>query len=136
MLAKVFRIVCYVIAGFFIHTVSILAFAKSPSVAFKAALMAAFAVPAVGALVLGFALNPVRRKLRDTGLVLLSSAGVTAFQVLTFVCVLQDPEIRNMLQPDTLAFFSDYIWGFGFMVVIATTGVIAIDAGSRRPANA
>ena len=132
MAAKVFSIICYVVAGFFVYMVAILGFATMPSVAMKAGLMFGFSIPAFLALWAGFALTRFRKKLRDTGIVFLSAAGFTTFLVFTFACLMATDEFKKMMKPDSMASFSDYGSGFGFLAFISAAGLLAFRKGTKK----
>ena len=55
--------------------------------------------------------------------------GFSAFVVVTFVCALMTDEIKQMMRPDTLTFFSDYLTGGA--VIVGFTAVLAGDADPR-----
>lgn len=136
MTAKILSVICYVIAGFFIYTVAILAFTITPSAATKTGIMFGFSIPAIIALFAGFAFDQFRHKLRDTGIVLMSSAGFTLFLVFTLACLLRTDEFKKMMKPETMAFFSDYVVGFGFLIFISAIGLVTFRIGTKKPNEA
>ncbi|OAM87177.1 hypothetical protein AW736_25060 [Termitidicoccus mucosus] len=133
MLARVFSIICYVVAGFFFYSVALLAFMELPSLGGKSIVMVGFLVPALLGLWAGFAFSGYRCKLRDTGLVLLSSSGFTAFLIVTFACLLATDDLRRMMAPEALSAFRDYASGFGFLILIFAGGLISLRAGLKKP---
>lgn len=133
MPAKVFSVICYVVAGFFFYMVALLAFIKLPSLGVKSIMLGGFLVPALLGLWAGFALSGYRRKLRDTGIVLLSSSGFTAFLVVTFVCLLATDAFRTMMTPEALVAFRDYACGFGFLSLMFVGGLVSLKAGLKGP---
>lgn len=133
MTAKVFSVICHVIAGFVFYMILIMGFTMVRPVPMKAGMMLGFLVPALGALLVGFALNGFRRKLRDLGIVLLSAAGFTAFVVFTFACLWTDDEFRRMMKPETMAFFEDYGTGFGCLAATAVIGLLSLRLGIKKP---
>ena len=129
---KVLGILLYVVAGFFIYMVCLLAFInQSPPIA-KWCIMAGFAIPAVLFLGGGLALNRFQNWRRDSAIVFLAAAGFTAFLVFTFLCLLMTEEFKHMMKPDTLDFFSAYITGCCFIVGTGALGVALLKAGAKR----
>jgi len=129
---KVSSIILKIIAGFFVYMVSLLAFVSEPEPGMKFGILIGFSVPAVVALCGGLALTQFRNWKRDTGIVLLSASGFTAFLIFTFVCFLLTDEFRRMIRPDTLAFFSDYLTGGGVIVGFAILGWVFVKANEER----
>ena len=137
MNSKPVKIIFYIISGFFIYMVSVLAFIApdhNVPLAGKIAIMAMFSVPALIALCLGFLAERNGRKLYETGIVLLSSAAFAAFLVLSIISMWASPDFKNQLAKtkiDIVAFFSDYATGFGFMAALALTGLLFLRLGSK-----
>ena len=145
MIRRVLSIVFYVVAGFFLYMVSLLAFIDGTALDTNGALGAngaaakwlpigIFAVPAVLTLLVGLAIMGFRQWRRDTGIVFLSAAGFTTFLVLSFVSMLMNEEYRKMMPPDidVLKFFGDYITGAAVLVVLMLAGVLLVITG-RKP---
>lgn len=133
---KVSSVVLKVIAGFFFYMVSLLAFLSEPPIHAKLGMLIGFSVPAVAALVGGLALTRFRNWRRDTGIVLLCASGFTASVIFTFACLLMTQEFREMMRPDTLTFFSDYLTGGGVIVGLAVLGSALVKANKRRAESA
>ena len=83
MAANVLGIVCYVISGYFVLTVSVLSFVSGQLSWVKWVMSLGFSIPALIALVCGFAFRKFKKKLRDLGIVLLASAATSAFMILS-----------------------------------------------------
>jgi hypothetical protein len=132
---KVFSIICYVIAGFFFYMVCVMAFANAPSLGVKLGTLLGVSIPAVVAHLVGLALSRFRNWRRDTGIVLLSAAGVSAFLVFTFVCMLMTEEFRKMMNPKTLTFFSDYLTGGGLTLGLLVVGWLFVWSGKADTAG-
>jgi len=130
---KAFGIVLYVLAGFFVYMVCLLAFVNQHAIA-KWSIVAGFSLPALIFLCMGLVVNRFRRWRRDVGVVLLSGAGFTAFLVFTFVCLLMTDEFKQMMHPDTLSFFNAYASGFIFILSVAALGIILLKT-ERTPAE-
>ena len=128
---KALGIFFYIIAGFFIYMVCLLAFVSQPTIA-KWGIVAGFSLPALVFLCIGLAVNRYQRWRRDAGVVLLSGAGFTSFLVFTFVCLLMTDEFKKMMQPDSLRFFSAYASGAIFTLSVATLGVILLKTERKQ----
>lgn len=128
---KVAGIAFHIIGGFFVYMVCLLAFINQPPLE-KWGMLAGFSLPALFFLGLGLAMNRFQRWKRDAGVVLLSGAGLTAFIVFTFVCLLTTDEFKKMMQPDALHFFSAYTSGALFMLSVAALGVILLKTGKKH----
>ena len=120
---KVLGIVFYILAGFFVYVVCISAFVNKAAIA-KWTIIGGISLPALVFLCIGLAVNRFQRWRRDAGVVLLSGAGFSAFLVFTFMCLLMTDEIKKMMQPNSLDFFSAYVSGFVFMLSVAALGVL------------
>jgi hypothetical protein len=132
MTAKVFNIISYVVAGFFVYGEAMLAFFVAPKPTVKLVMMLGFLVPALIALFVGFALDGFRHKLRDTGIVLLASTGFSAFGIFSFACLMGTDDFKKMMKPGSLEAMSDYPAGFGLLVLLFTAGFVALRLGLRR----
>jgi hypothetical protein len=130
---RLFSVGLYIAAGFLIYTVALLAFVKAPSPGMKWVLIAAFAIPAVLALVAAAATVRFQNWKKNFGTVFLSAAGVTASVVFTFACLLINEEFRRMMQPNVLAFFSDYAMGTGAIAALTTTGTYLFRSQMTKP---
>ena len=145
MIRRVLSVVLYIIAGFFLYMVSLMAFIDGAAIGASGAAMGAedaafakwlpiiiFAVPAILTLVVGLAIMGFRDWKRDAGIVLLSAAGFTTFLVCMFVTMLMKEDVRQMMPPDALRLFSDYITGAAVLVVLALAGALLVMTG-RKP---
>ena len=145
MIRRVLSVVLYVIAGFFLYMVSLMAFidgaaigANGPAIGAEDAAFAKWlpiiilAVPAILTLVVGLAIMGFRDWKRDAGIVLLSAAGFTTFLVFMFATMLMKEEVRQMMPPDALRLFGDYITGAAVLVVLALAGALLVMTG-RKP---
>lgn len=122
---KALGIISYILAGFFVYMVCLLAFVNQPTMA-KWGIVAGFSLPALVFLCIGLAVNRFQRWRRDVGVVLLSGAAFTSFLVFTFVCLLMTNEYKQMMQPDILHFFGAYASGTIFILSVAALGVILL----------
>lgn len=134
MARKVISIVFYVVAGFLVYMVGVLAFtnmgsmpgATKPPAWAKFAVMGAFSAPAAVALLVGLAIDRFRHWKRDVGIVLVSGAGVTAFVVLTIACMFLSPDSKKLFPRDMFDFFSAYIAGMSSILGLAVIGIALI----------
>jgi hypothetical protein len=125
-MTKVFGIVFYVIAGFFIYMASLLAFISSLTLQMKIFVMAVFLVPAFMVMYIGLRLNKSSVWRLDLGIVLLSVAGFMALLVLTMVCLWMTPELQSMVGADAFAIFEDYETGMAFIAIQIAVGLLLI----------
>ena len=140
---RVISIVFYVVAGFFVYMVNLLAFVNlgapiancQPPAWAKAAILAGFSVPAVIALVAGLAISRFQHWRRDIGIVAVSGAGMTTLVVLMVVCILLSPDSKEFFPREKLDFFSDYGTGAGAIIVLTLVGVMLIKISRREGPN-
>ncbi len=131
---KVISIIFYVIAGFLLYIVGLLAFlnmsalpsAGEPPAWAKFAIVGGFSVPAIIALVIGLGISRFQHWKRDVGIVMVSGAGTTAFVVFGVACTLLSPESKEFLPRDKLELFSDIVTGVICMALIVVLGVALI----------
>src|SRR5262249_19175852 len=140
MIRKVLSIVLYVVAGFFLYIVSLVAFIDGAALGVDGAGSGAkwlpvviFTVPAILALGAGLAIARFQDWMRDTGIVLLCAAGFTTFLILTFASLLMNEDYRRMMPPEALTVFGDYITGSAVIAALAVAGVLLVLTGRRRP---
>ena len=120
---RVCSIVLYVIAGFVLCMVATVSFIRPDDHAWvKWLLMGVFLACALVPQCLGLALYRFRNWRRDSGIVLLSSAGYTGFGIFTIVCVFMDKEVRSMMKTDPMPLFSDYLTGGAVLFILAAEG--------------
>lgn len=131
-----FKILCYIVAGFFIYMVAMIGFTRMPdmSLRLKLGVMGTFSAPMLGALAAGLSVSD--RRWRDAGIVILSGGGLTVFVVGTLAYYLQQEEFRNMIPPETRAAFSAYEFGLGFLGAVLVIGATCLTLGWRQPAEA
>ena len=130
IMRKAMGVIFYILAGFNVYVVCLLAFVNQPTME-KWAIVAGFSLPALVFLFIGLAVTRFRRWRRDIGVVLLSGAGFTAFLAFTFVCLLMTDEFKKMMQPDTLDFFNAYASGFICMLSVAGLGILLLTKGKK-----
>lgn len=128
---KVFGIVLYVISGYFIYMVCLLAFINLPPMP-KWGMVAGFTIPAILSLCGGLAVNRFENWQRHCGIVLVTAAGCTCFLIFTFLCLFMDDEFKAMMQPNTLNFVSAYVSGGAFVVITGSLGMLLLKSRKNR----
>jgi hypothetical protein len=137
VIRRLFSVTLYIVAGFFLYGMCLLAFVSGAALdadassAAKWLPMGIFAVPAVLALGAGLAVARQNWR-RDAGIVFLFAAGFSTFLIFTFGCMLLNEEFRKMMPPEILTFFSDYITGAAVIVVLAVVGALLLMASRGR----
>lgn len=126
MAQKIISVACYIIAGFFLYGVCFIGFLNLPPYAMKIAVMGCFSIPGLIALVIGLAVKRFLTWKRDTGIVLLSAAGLTAVVTFTTFCVFLSPEVKKTYPDIELSFFNDYITGLSCTILFAFVGIFLI----------
>ncbi|MDD2708275.1 MAG: hypothetical protein PHV34_09720 [Verrucomicrobiae bacterium] len=140
MARKIISIVLFVVAGFFVYAMGLLAFVNldsplftnRPPVWLKFAMVSFFFIPAVAALLLGLAVNRFQNWRRDIGIVLVSGAGMVVFVILSLMCLLLSPEAGRVFPGGGWDLFNSYLFGIGWLAALAGTGVTLIMV-SRKP---
>jgi hypothetical protein len=132
-----FAVFFYLAAGVFLVTWGTMAFiADAPGVSRAEALLtlAPFALVPLG---LG-ALISAGARVREVGIVLLSSGVLLAIGVAMFAFVATSPEMRALLEPDAnrdLALFGDPWLGIAMVAAMIGGGLLMLLRGPPRPAS-
>jgi divalent metal cation (Fe/Co/Zn/Cd) transporter len=121
-----FSIILYVIAGVLLYCVAVFGFMNEPQAGAKWGIMLGFAALAILILAGGLALRKFSNWKTHTGIVFLSSAGVTTFLAFVFACLLMDDNLRMLMHSDSLAHFSDYLTGAGVTAGFAVLGLLLL----------
>jgi heme/copper-type cytochrome/quinol oxidase subunit 4 len=130
---KLGSIICYVVAGFFVYTVCLLAFVSEASA--KYAMAGAFFGLAVAFVAAALAISQGRRWRYSVGLVLLSGTGVAAVVVGMIFFLWVSPETRELFPMSSLDFFSDYLVGSVSILVLAGLGCWLVISDKRANAE-
>ena len=94
MVRKIISMFCYILGGFFIYMVCLLAFVNMPQVgAFKFAIVGGFSIPALIFMVIGAAICRFQNWKSSIGIALFSGVGFNTLCVITFICMLLTPEL-------------------------------------------
>jgi len=86
---------------------NILALVNQPPWHIKAVIIAIFSIPAFVFLLLGPFIRGFSHARRDTGIVLLSAAALSAFVMLSFFCAWASLDMARYFSAETFHFFSD-----------------------------
>jgi threonine/homoserine/homoserine lactone efflux protein len=124
-------IILKVVAGLLFYLAILLAFVEDRTAHVKLGMLIWTLFFAILALLGGLSLSDFRSWRRDVGMVLLGASGITAFLIFAFACFLMDEEVRRMMRPDSLEFFSDYVTGGGMIVGLTLLGWFFIRAHRR-----
>ena len=116
-------ILSYVVSGFFFYSVTLMAFYRFPAPGFKIVLLGIFAIPAVLALIVGWAFSGFKKKVRDSGIVFLSGSAMAALLVVTVYCILNDPGASKIADLRSLRLFDDYGAGFSVLGLSLCAGI-------------
>jgi hypothetical protein len=136
MVRKIISIFFYILGGFFIYMVCLLAFANIPQVGtFKFAIIGGFSIPALIFFVIGAAICRFQNWKSSIGIALLSGIGFNLLVVITFICLLLTPEFEKFFPDNKLAFFNDYFSGFIVMLVLAGLGGFLLKISKTRIAE-
>lgn len=134
MISKVARVFFYIVAGFFVYGVELLAFIDLGPGKYLTTLevCVVLAVCALLALVVGSAFDRFRHIMRDSGIVLLSVGGFVAVGVLSVAWVMGSDDFRKALGPQAVAALTGYVTGFSCLIALALLGLILVIVGVRR----
>lgn len=136
MVRKIISVFFYVLGGFFVYSVCLLAFINIPRVgAFKFIIMGGFSIPALIFLIIGAAIDRFQNWKSSIGTVLLSAVGFTLLGVITFICILITPGIEEFFPNNKLALFNDYYSGFLVMLAWASLGGFLLKISKRKIAE-
>jgi hypothetical protein len=116
---KIFRIILYIISGFFICNASILAFITL----MPATMIIAYEIIGLLFLLAAMATNRFRKCKQPVGITLLSAVAVTALIVLNMICVRFSPTLLKIFPDLAEDFFSNYLTGGMITLVIFIIGL-------------
>ena len=122
-------VILKVIAGLFLIDVGISGFLNDPSPGEKSTGLFLFSALAVAALWGGLALTGFRNWKRDVGIVFLGAAAYMAIMVPFVVSIFMTKNLRDLIPPELLTFFGDYLTGGAIIVGYAVVGWIFFKAG-------
>jgi hypothetical protein len=131
LIARLFSILFYVLAGAFFYTAAVVEFLSPPPNMEKASILPMVLLPGFFFLAIGLWCSPTRRWNREAGIVLLSTAAVSSFAALSIVCVVKDPEAFKSVSPENMQLLReiDYTSGTLSIVLLVVLGIILIYAG-------
>lgn len=128
---KFIRIVCYIIAGFFLYAACLIGFINQPPYFIKIAIMSGFAIPGLIAIVAGLAIGRFQTWKRDVGIVLLTASGLTALVAFSVFCLFLSSEFKEFFPDIKIVFFNDYLTGLSYTILFALTGIFLIRKSKR-----
>ena len=129
---RVFSICCFAVAGFLLSCTCLMAFVGSPGNLAKGLVLSFQLLPALIFLSIGQVLSPERRWTREVGIVLIASAASGALLALTVKLMFMDPKFQESVPPEKLAFFSDYVTGILWIMLMAAVGGVLLFMASKR----
>lgn len=132
MISKITSIIFYVIAGFFLYGSCLISFFGKSPYFMKIAIMLGFSIPGLIALLIGLAIRRFRTWKRDTGIVILTSAGLTLMLAFTMFCVLLSPDFEEFFPNYKIDFFNDYLTGFSCIALLILIGILLITKSKRK----
>lgn len=137
---RVFSIILYVIAGFFLCSLALMGFINVPEASkvpeMKWIMVIIFLVIAAIPLLGGLAIMRFRNWKRETGVVLLSAMAFTAFELFTLATMFMSEEFRATLPQESLDMFSDYITGGAIFVALVALGFMLFRAETAAKTQA
>ncbi|WP_300752888.1 hypothetical protein [Janthinobacterium sp.] len=131
---KFFSVAFKLFAGIFIYLISMFAFVKDIASDGGWLVLAIFMVLAIVAMLAGLAVSGFSRWRRDIGIVLVSTAAISAFMLLTIACIFGNDEFLRLMPPDSMAMFSSYWTGGAVMLALAALGWGLLKS-ARAPGN-
>jgi hypothetical protein len=132
MVRRIISAFFYILGGFFVYTVCLIAFTSIPKVgAFKFAIMGGFSIPALIFMVIGAAVCRFQNWKSSMGIALLSGVGLNLLVVFSFICILLTPELDKYFPQNSIASFNDYLSGFSVMAILAGLGFILLKANNK-----
>ena len=127
MLRKILSILFYIIGGFFVYMVCLLAFTNLTEVGTeKFLIIGGFSLPALLFLFIGAAIYRFKNWKSSVGITLLSGVCLNLLVVITFICLLFTPEMNEFFPENQLQTFNDYLSGAILTVIMASLGIFLI----------
>jgi hypothetical protein len=136
MVRKIISTFFFILGGFFVYAVCLLAFINIPEVGvFKFAIIGGFSIPALIFLVIGAAICRFQNWKSSIGTAILSGVGFNLLVVITFICFLLTPEFKKSFPDNKIASFNDYFSGFSVMLILAGLGGFMLKTNKRNIAE-
>ncbi|MEJ2157724.1 MAG: hypothetical protein P8X96_20540 [Desulfobacteraceae bacterium] len=133
MVRKTISILVYILGGFFVYTVCLLAFVDDPEIgAYKFAIMGGFSIPAFIFLIVGAAICRFQNWKFSMGIVLLSVSGFNLLGFITVICILFTPEFMENFPSNPFTFFGGYVSGLSVMLILAGLGGLLIKTNKHK----
>ncbi|SFL98500.1 hypothetical protein [Marinobacter zhejiangensis] len=130
MVRNIFGILCFIVSGFFVYMVGLMAFFDfSANGADKAGIMGVFCIPAVVSHLIGLLLYRGGSWQTATGITLIGGSVLNVFVVIAMFSIKASPEIAGTVDTRGVDSFSDYLAGFSVMSVAIGLGLLLMLAG-------
>ncbi|MFC1539363.1 hypothetical protein ACFL6H_08060, partial [Candidatus Latescibacterota bacterium] len=126
MILKVISIVCYILAGVSVYSVSFMAFLFGLPSIINIAFWGVFCVPGLICLIIGLAIRGFQDWKRDIGIVLLSGVGATLFLLFVAILVYISPESKELFPNINFTFSINYVTGFCCILILSAIGTVLI----------
>lgn len=131
---KVLSVIFLSLSGLQFFIVNVLAFLSGLPLVGKLSSLAIFTGAALVPHLIGLAFGGFRYWKRDTGMVLLSVAGVTAFMMLSIVCLFKSEEFVRLTGENAFNAFSSFYTGGALLALNAGLGWLLVKTGPTRVA--
>lgn len=127
-------ILFFVVSGFFVYMVGLLAFFDLPDVGTKKfMIMGGFSIPLIIFHLIGLAFYRGANWKTSTGITLFVGGAFNILVVISMLSIKGSPEIAEVMDTSSLNAFNDYVSGFVVMAIFLGVGTILYLLG--RPAN-
>lgn len=115
-------IIFAIIAGFFICTLDIFAFIQLKNLPLELTIAGIYVILAGISLLISLVIMRFQNWKKRIGIVILGATAMTLFSILTFICMMMTDALKNLLNPESLTFFSNYMAGISWNFVLALLG--------------
>jgi len=127
MIRKIISVFFYVLGGFFVYMVCLLAFSNiQADGVHKFVIIGVFSVPALFFLFLGAATYRFQKWKSSIGIALLSGVSINLLVIVMFISLQLSSEFNEMYPNNQMDTFNDYISGFAVMMVLAALGLFLL----------
>lgn len=130
MIRKVSSVLSYIVSGFFIYMVTLIAFIKVPENG-KLMMSGIFIIPIILFHFVGLSISRFKNWMKSTGIVLLSGAGMTTFVVFTIVMVSMSDEFSKSADVNPFEYFNQWFTGGFTLLITISIGLILLLRGLK-----
>jgi len=125
-------ILCFILSGFFVYMIGLLAFVNLPDIgSTKFIIMGVTSVPMIIFHLIGLAFYKDANWKTPTGITLFVGGALNILVIISILSIKASPEIEEVMGTSSLNIFSDYILGFIVMAVFIGLGAILYFLGRR-----